>query len=995
MKFRGTWIASAMIALSMLAGATDAAERSGTKRQPPDVKLKSKKPYDQPKEALEYFAEMRLPDGAQTLDRAWYDQAIQDADQLQWHVAGTGALIPPDANVALNELSSWQQIGPANVGGRTRVIRFDPTNPQVMYIAAVAGGVWKSVNAGASWTPLSDLAPNLAISSMVIDRTNPMRIFVGTGEGVFNADAVRGNGIYVSTNGGTDFERLSSTNTADFLYVNDLVQSPNDANTLYAVTRTGAFISRDSGATWTRFIDAFAPPTAPAKTQTAGCFDIEATNNTGKDDVLVACGSFQAFLPASDSGAVYRNDDALNAGVWTPVLQPANMARTSLARSKSSPGTVYALAAGFGVTTQINDGLLGIWRSTDYGATWENRLANDSAPKNNNALLSNPVYFMFAACGYGPNQALNQGWYDNVIAVDPVDPNRIWVGGIDLWRSDDGGANFGIASYWWIGEGDPNYAHADQHVIAFHPNYDGTTNQTLYVGNDGGIQRTDNAMANVGTDATATPSNSLCGNENFPDVTWTPLNSGYAVTQFYHGSVMPNNQTYFAGAQDNGTQLGTSASLSWTEIYGGDGAYTAVNPENPQQLYLANTGFSIRRSDDGGLTSERKTIGISGDSGMFITPFLMDPNNSNRLWMGGRTMWRTDNAAELWVQASTSQMVPTTSPFTSSHRFSAQAVAPGLPDLVLSGTSQGRIYRTTAGTTATNATAWTFSPSATGATGSRVRPGAVADIAFNTAETGNDPDTRMAVAVFSAFNGGANPTDPHVFRSTNGGQTWVGIDGSGSSRLPNIPVHSVVIDPTSPGGSRIFVGTDIGVFVTTDTGATWRRENTGFANTVVEELVLQRNAVTGVLELFAFTHGRSAYKTTVAETNPPVPTAIDIAAKSATPGSLNAGSDVLLTAQITPGTLPNSTGLVVTIDLTSIGGSATTAMLDDGSNGDATAGDGLFSISHTVPVDTAAGAKALLVTARDAQGRTDTDAIALTLSPAPDAVFEDGFEDPN
>ena len=121
------------------------------------------------------------------------------------------------------------------------------------------------------------------------------------------------------------------------------------------------------------------------------------------------------------------------------------------------------------------------------------------------------------------------------------------------------------------------------------------------------------------------------------------------------------------------------------------------------------------------------------------------------------------------------------------------------------------------------------------------------------------------IAVYATFNPLSNPTSAaHVWRSIDGGQTWVGIDGTGSSRIPNVPVHTVVIDPTWPNGQRVFVGTDVGVFVTIDGGETWLRENTGAANTVVEELVLQRNPASGDLELTAFTHGRSVYRTRVA-----------------------------------------------------------------------------------------------------------------------------------
>ena len=142
------------------------------------------------------------------------------------------------------------------------------------------------------------------------------------------------------------------------------------------------------------------------------------------------------------------------------------------------------------------DGLLGVFRSTSSGdaGSWTTQVRNNSANLQDTLLLSNPVNGALTQCGIGTSQMLNQGWYDNVIAVDPTDPDKVWAGGVDLFRSDNGGVNWGVASYWWFqgngtppNNGDPQFVHADNHVIAFHPNYNGTTNQTMFAANDGGL----------------------------------------------------------------------------------------------------------------------------------------------------------------------------------------------------------------------------------------------------------------------------------------------------------------------------------------------------------------------------------------------------------------------------------------------------------------------------------------------------------------------------
>ena len=307
-------------------------------------------------------------------------------------------------------------------------------------------------------------------------------------------------------------------------------------------------------------------------------------------------------------------------------------------------------------------------------------MRNNSANLQDTLLLSNPVNGALTQCGIGTSQMFNQGWYDNVIAVDPADPEKVWAGGVDLFRSDNGGVNWGVASYWWFqgngtppNNGDPQFVHADNHIIAFHPNYNGTTNQTMFAGNDGGLFKSDNAATgNVGYSngatvggGTITPASPICGVAfapgalfTVPDpVIWGPLNNGYAVTQFYHGLPYPNGQTYFGGTQDNGTNRGTDAAgpNAWARINGGDGGYVAVNPANTNTIFFETTGLSLRRSTNGGASSASVISGIAGDVFPFITVFRMDPTTPTRLWIGGRFMWRTDNNATNWTRTSNAQ----------------------------------------------------------------------------------------------------------------------------------------------------------------------------------------------------------------------------------------------------------------------------------------------------------------------------------------------------
>jgi hypothetical protein len=190
------------------------------------------------------------------------------------------------------------------------------------------------------------------------------------------------------------------------------------------------------------------------------------------------------------------------------------------------------------------------------------------------------------------------GWYCNVIAVDPVDPDVVWAAGVDLFRSDDGGRSWGLASYWWARDLGPSFVHADQHAIVFHPDYDGVGNTSMFSATDGGVFRTDNPSASLGRDATA-----VCDFAR-SSVDFTPLNHNFGITQFYHGAPYPGAESYIGGTQDNGTLLGQDeeGSDGWLHVSGGDGGYVAVDPSNPDFVYAESQRFYFKRSTDGGRT---------------------------------------------------------------------------------------------------------------------------------------------------------------------------------------------------------------------------------------------------------------------------------------------------------------------------------------------------------------------------------------------------------
>lgn len=787
---------------------------------------KGVKKADQPDKALEYFLKKRLPEGETALPIEKYFQAMDEMQRMEVFSTAENRLLSREelkTNPEQPRLGTWSFLGPGNIGGRTRSIIINPTSPNIMYAAGVAGGVWKSVNSGVTWTPIADLIANIAVCSMAFDPKNPNTIYVGTGEGFPNSDKVQGAGIFKSLDAGATWSRLANTANADFNFVNDIIVSTNDSKRVYAATSSGVWRSVDEGLNWTQVLPS---------TVNGGCLDLAARTDVQTDYLFASCGNLQ-------QSAIYQKTNAeAPGGSWDQVLTESGMGRTAIAIAPSNQNVVYAISAALSGTYQ--HGLYAFFRSDSGGGagTWTARVRNTDANKVNTAILSNLVDATAVECKFGTGDFFTgQSWYDLTIAVDPVDSNRIWVGGIDMFRSDDGGANWGAAAFAYDGTGGqfvygkPNQLHPDQHFITFHPQFNGTTNQQMFIGNDGGIWRTDNARAQVSTGPRA-----FC-NASGNKVTWTHLNNSYGVTQFYHGSVYPDGKTYLGGTQDNGTPRGndTDGPNQWKQILLADGGYSAVDFLNTNTLYVSTQNAGFRKSTDGGATFSGTTLGLSG-SVSFITPMLMDPSDPARLYTGGSVLFRSHKMT-IWNNLGSPQNVSL-----SGGIISSLAVAPTDANYVLIGLNDGSIVRTTRALSLSS----TSPLSSASDLSTRPRTGSVSWVAF-------DPNNKnIAYATYSTFG------NAHVWKTTNAGQSWTSIDGSGGSGIPDIPAHCIVVDPSN--SARLYVGTDLGVFVSLDGGATWTVENTGFANVITESLVL--NVTGGVTTLYAFTHGRGVFKVT-------------------------------------------------------------------------------------------------------------------------------------
>ena len=693
-----------------------------------------------------------------------------------------GALVPPVAGLGPGAAATWITLGPGNIGGRTRSIVVHPQKAQTLWAASAGGGVWRTSDGGAHWEPVDDFMANLAVTTLTLDPTNPDVIYAGTGEGFSNTDALRGAGIF-RTADGLHWQQIPSTTGANFSAVNRLAISL-DGMVLLAATRAGLFRSIDAGrTTWTRVL-------------TGEIADVKFDPTNSARAVAGDLRNGQARY-TTDAGRTWRV--ATHSQPWS--------GRVELAYAAKNPLQVYA-------SVDVTGGQ--IWRSTNGGRSYSRRRGLADAE---------PVPYLG-----------DQGWYGNAIwAGDPTDADLVLVGGVDLWRSVDGGDTLRDISTWW----DPRSAHADHHCIVADRNYNGSTNRRVYFGNDGGIFTTSDVR-------------SVGDNTNLPRIKgWKELVNTYGVTQFFAGAGNAASGTIIGGAQDNGTLRFTpgGGSEGWTAMFGGDGGWCAADPTDPNVFYGEYVYLNIHRSVDGGASAEY----ISGQfwdaatrqwrwkpipyrlpdarsqNALFIAPFALDPNNSNRILAGGLSVWRTSDAKRpntnttgpSWVAIKGSAGRP----------VSALAIARGNAGLVWVGHDDGQVFKTTSGTAASPL--WQQLDHA----GSQ-------PLAVNRYCTGITIDASAHDTVYVTF-GGYNRGN--IWKTVDGGTAWTNI----GQALPEAPVRALTVHPDH--SAFVYAGTEVGLFASDDGGATWSATNEGPTNCSVDDLFWMNRV------LVCVSHGRGMF----------------------------------------------------------------------------------------------------------------------------------------
>lgn len=574
---------------------------------------------------------------------------------------------------------TWSPIGPSNWSngsgwnagnGRINVVVQDPVDPNTVYVGAASGGLWRSTDGGTTWTNLTDNQPVLGVSGIAIDPGNTNTIYIGTGDG--DASDTYSIGVLKSTDGGATWSTTGlNWSILNGRVVRKLSMHPTNSSILFAATSNGVYKTTDAGATWNNVL--------AVSTQ-----DVEF--HPVNHDTVYTCSN--QFYRSTDGGNTFSL-------VTSGLPGAGSVNRFKIAVSADEPNWVYVVAG-----KQSNSTFEGIYRSTDSGGSFSVR-------------TNSPNMFGYDTDG---NDNAGQSWYDMAIAVNPANADEVYIAGINVWKSSNGGASFTINTQWYF----PNsfgYVHADVHDLAFF-------GSRIYSGSDGGVYKSDN----FGGD-------------------WTNLTAGITIMQFYDIGGSPTNANLLiGGAQDNGTNVYTG-SPTWTHAIGADGMNCAIDPTNENIMYGAIQFGVIQKSTNGGASFGTiiEPDGIAGESGNWVTPYALDPADPNTIYVGYEEIYRSTNGGVSWnVLGSVGNSTTTNN----------LEIAPSNGDVIYISKSSS-IYRTDNG-----GSSWTNI--------STGLPGLfITDIAIDPANPG-----RIWVTT-SSYDAGSK-----VYQSEDAGSTWTNISGN-------------------------------------------------------------------------------------------------------------------------------------------------------------------------------------------------------------------------
>ncbi|MGE0568226.1 MAG: T9SS type A sorting domain-containing protein [Bacteroidia bacterium] len=682
-----------------------------------------KKREENPAKPYEHFAEMRsYPE--LTFDIKAYENVLLANSQQKTSMAATAG--------------TWQVEGPHNIGGRITCLAVHPTNTNVIFIGTPGAGIFKTTNGGANWMPVFDNEAFLYIGAITFDPNNPNTIYAGTGDPDVPFTVFTGNGMFKSTDGGNTWTNIGLANTK---IISEIVVNPSNSNEIFvsamgnpivADNNRGVYKSSDGGNSWnqvlfvnnqTGFNDVVINPTNPSILYACSytCIRNATVNIRYSTDVKI--------FKTTDGGA---NWNALSGGLPTMKLN-----KYSICLGKQNPDVIYA------AVSDTTYSMYGVYKSSNGGASFSNM--------GNNGIASN----------YG-----GFGWYFNKIECATNNDNEVYIAGVELYKTNDGGANWTInMPSWWMYD-----VHADIHAITT------IAPGKYFLGTDGGTYLTTDDGANY-TDI-----------DNIPN------------TQFYrveYNPHQPNN--YWGGAQDNGTTYGNLSSINnWIREFGGDGFQPRFHPTNPNEYYVETQNGGLYVTVDGGSNWDYHDNNIDvNDRRNWDMPYVLNKQNPLNQYTGTYRVYKNSNGpVENWTPIS-GDLTDGNILGDRFHNISAIDNSELAAQTIYVGTSDANVWVTT-----NDGGNWT---NITGTLPNRY-------------VTSVHASPNVISNVYVTHTGYKyNEYIPHIHKSTNNGTTWIDISGN----LPQSGINDVLIMPGNE--NNLFVATDIGVYGTYDGGVSWHR----------------------------------------------------------------------------------------------------------------------------------------------------------------------------
>jgi photosystem II stability/assembly factor-like uncharacterized protein len=695
---------------------------------------------------------------------------------------------------SINSALNYNARGPYNHGGRTRALAVDVDNDDIMIAGQVSGGIWRTTDGGQSWNKVSPLNDVLGTTCITQDVRpgHHNTWYYGTGEGYGTSASAGGafflgNGLYKSTDGGMSWSHLASTgagtpqpfdNVWEITW--NVATDPSNMaeDELYAATYGAVWRSIDGGTTWT----------IVRGSQNGSYF----TNV-----IVTPAGVVYATLSSDGTqSGIWRSTDGTNWTNITPGGFGTTYNRIVMNYNPQNENEVYFLGVTPG-SGQSSTNFLGeteensLWKytyvsgdGTGAGGVWDDRSA--SLPS-------------------GPSQFGNfnaQGGYNLAISVKPNDPNTVFIGGTNIFRSTDafatpnnttqiGGYGVGTTTPFFLSY--PSH-HPDQHTFAFIP----SEPNSFVCGNDGGLFKTTDVMAQ--------------------SVTWTPLNRGYQTIQFYTVGIdktVPNDPVIIGGTQDNATLYtnSTDPQFNWTLPFNGDGAYCAITAGGQYYYYSRQLGQVVKSTmnSNTGLINQLTRIDpatIDTNRYDFINVFTLDPNDQNIMYMaGGDRLYRNRSLDQFTLDGTYTRKDAgwdfLSATIDTNRTITAITACQTPAHRVYFGTNKRKIYRVD--------NADSNSPTVTEIT-STTSP-SVMPSAGNISSIAVDPTNGdNIIAVFS------NYAVYSIFSSTNAGASWTRVAGNleqttgGGGNGPSVRWASIL--PLQDGNTAYFVGTSTGLYAT-------------------------------------------------------------------------------------------------------------------------------------------------------------------------------------